>query len=123
MFHVRLPATSNSRPVRFGALDGVVQLLVVTSREGDGLSVLAELLPLDSITEAPFVVEALVEGALVVPITSSAFSFTLTPTDAPSLGDCWSETSPSAVLYHWHWKSFFHISAGSGSAPLVFESG
>lgn len=82
------------------------------------LTVAGELLPLTSVSEAPLVGEA-----LVVPATPPEFSSAVPPTDAPSLGDCWSATSPSVVLYHWHWKSLFHISAGSGSAGLVSVSG
>ncbi len=118
----RLPATSIRITVKFGELSDFVPPSVVTSREDFGLPVPGELFPLNSVPEAPFVVETTVE-AIVVPIPSPALSFTVPIRETPSLGDCWSETSPSTVLYHWHWKSLFQISAGSGSAGLVLVSG
>lgn len=60
--------------------------------------------------------------AVVLCNASRAFCSSPKPGGAPSFGDSWSETSPSEVLYHWHWKSFFQISAGSGSAGLVVLS-
>lgn len=102
-------------------LVGLVPVSVGVSRR---LTVVGELLPKpgelppESVTEAPLVGET-----VVVLATSPEFSSAVPPTDAPSLGDCWSVTSPSVVLYHWHWKSVFHISAGSRSAGLVSVSG
>lgn len=97
--------TNSSRPVRFGPPPGLGPPSVGPSSEGLGVL----------LTEAVFVMEAAVEAAAFCD-TSLAFCSTSTPAGAPSFGDSWSETSPSAVLYHWHWKSFFQVSAGSGSA-------
>lgn len=105
----RPTAISSSRAVGFGAPTCLGPSSVGTSSEGGGLP----------LTEAAFVMEAKLEA--VVLLNASTWS-TPTPAGAPSFGESWSETSPSAVLYHWHWKSFFQISAGSGSAVFVVPS-
>ena len=102
----------------FGAATGLAPSSAGASSEGIGLPVSGESLPLNSVSEALFV-----EEAIVIPATPPVFPSAFPPTDAPSFGDWRSEASPSAVLYHWHWKSFFQISAGSGSAVLVSVSG
>lgn len=136
------PASRNSTRVRHGAASSVLPLSVASASNGVGLPTLAELLSLHSVTEAPFVVGTVVEAAVevvveadveavveadvevvveaaVVASISAEVTFEGPPTAAPSFGDCWSETSPSDDLYHWHWKSFFHISAGSASCWFV----
>lgn len=86
--------------------------------EDVGLLVSGKSLPVRTVSVAPFAVE-IVEVATMPLFSPSDFP----PKRAPSLGAGLSESSPSAVLYHWHLKSFFQISAGSGSAALLTLSG
>lgn len=102
----------------FGELAGFTQPSVATFSEGVGLPASGEALSVNLVSEGLFLV-----GAAAVPAAPSVFPSAVLPTDAPSLGDCRSEASPPAVLYHWHWKSRFQISTGSGSAALASVSG
>lgn len=116
----RLRATRTIRTPRSGPVDGPSPPSVTPPTDGVGPGLRVEPSVLKRVTEAPLAVGAAVEVDLVgVAVVSAPVS----PTAAPSLGDSWSDTSPLDDVNHWHWKSFFHNSAGSGSMGLESESG